>query len=134
MLRELRTAARVTIADVAREAGVSRQTVSRVINNKGEISPETLENVRAVIAGLGYRPSGIARGLATQKTLTIGLVVPDIANPFFADVARGAEEAAREAGYSLLLFNAAEDPEREAEVLATLEETVSTASSGVAPA
>ncbi len=113
---------RVTIADVAREAGVSRQTVSRVINNKGEISPATLSHVRDVIERLGYRPSSIARGLATRKTLTIGLVVPDIANPFFAEIARGAGDVAHEAGYSLLLCTTAEDQAREADVLRALED------------
>ena len=92
---------RPTIADVAREAGVSRQTVSRALNNKGEISSDTLLRVREVIERLDYRPSSIARGLATHRTLTIGLVVPDIANPFFADIGRGADDAANAAGYSL---------------------------------
>ncbi len=113
---------RVTIADVAREAGVSRQTVSRAINNKGEISEATLQNVRAVIERLGYRPSSIARSLATHKTLTIGLVVPDIANPFFAEIARGAGDTAHGASYSLLLCTTGEDPGREAEALRALED------------
>ena len=116
------TSLRVTIADVAREAGVSQQTVSRAINNKAEISPQTRTHVLAVVERLGYRPSGLARGLVTQKTHTIGLVVPDIANPFFSEMARGAEDAAHLAGYSLLLGDTIEDPEREARVLATLEE------------
>ena len=113
---------RVTIADVAREAGVSQQTVSRVINDKGEISHATRDHVTEVIQRLGYRPSSIARGLATRKTMTLGLVVPDIANPFFAEIVRGADQAAHEAGYSLLLGNAFEEPRREADVLYTLEE------------
>jgi LacI family transcriptional regulator len=112
---------RVTIADVAREAEVSQQTVSRAINDKGEISASTRQRVLEVIERLGYRPSGIARGLVTHRTLTIGLVVPDIANPFFAEIARGAEEAAHTAGYSLFLCNTIEDPRREADVLRTLE-------------
>src|SRR3972149_7924120 len=97
---------RVTIADVAREAGVSQQTVSRVINDKGEISQATRDHGVEVIQRLGYRPSSIARGLATHKTMTLGLVVPDIANPFFAEIVRGADQAAHEAGYRLLLGNA----------------------------
>lgn len=113
---------RPTIADVAREAGVSRQTVSRALNNKGEISSDTLRRVREVIERLDYRPSSIARGLATRRTLTIGLVVPDIANPFFADISRGADDAAHEAGYSLLLCNTVEDPKREADTLRSLEQ------------
>jgi len=113
---------RVSIADVAREAGVSRQTVSRALNNKGEISNATLHRVQEVIDRLDYRPSSIARGLATRHTRTIGLIVPDIANPFFADIGRGADDAAHEAGYSLLLCNAVEDPDREADLLRTLEQ------------
>ena len=113
---------RISIADVAREAGVSRQTVSRALNGKGEISSATLQHVQEVIDRLDYRPSSIARGLATRHTRTIGLVVPDIANPFFADIGRGADDAAHAAGYSLLLCNAVEDPDREAELLRTLEQ------------
>ena len=86
----------VTIRDVAQKAGVSRQTVSRTINNKGETSPETRARILEIARELGYRPSSIARGIKTNRTLTIGLVVPDIANPFFAKVARGASEVARE--------------------------------------
>ncbi len=71
---------------------------------------------------LGYRPSGVAHGLATHRTLTIGLVVPDIANPFFAEVSRGAEDTAHVHGYSQLLASAIEDPEREIEILRTYEE------------
>jgi LacI family transcriptional regulator len=112
---------RVTIADVAREAGVSAQTVSRALNNKGEISAETRERVLATVERLGYRPNTLARGLVTQKTSTLGLVVPDIANPFFSEVTRGAEDAAHQAGYSLFLCNAMEDPAREVEALRTLE-------------
>jgi LacI family transcriptional regulator len=112
---------RVNIADVAREAGVSAQTVSRALNNKGEISSETRERVLATVERLGYRPNTLARGLVTQKTSTLGLVVPDIANPFFSEVARGAEDAAHGAGFSLLLCNTMEDSSREIEALRTLE-------------
>jgi len=82
--------ARITIRDVARQAGVSRQTVSRAINDSPGIDPETRRRVLAVARELGYRPSALARGLKTNRTATIGLVVPDVANPFFAEVARGA--------------------------------------------
>lgn len=115
-------AGRVTISDVAREAGVSLMTVSRVINDKGEISPSTRMLVLDVIERLGYRPSRIAQGLATQRTGTLGLVVPDIANPFFSDIARGAEDRARTAGYHILVCNADESPQRELSVLQSLEE------------
>ena len=113
---------RVTMADVAREAGVSLMTVSRVINNKGEVSPTTRQRVLEVIERLGYRPSSIARGLVTQRTGTLGLVVPDVANPFFADVARGAEHVAYAEGYNVFLCNTDEDPGREVAVLQSLEE------------
>lgn len=112
---------RVNIEDVAREAGVSAQTVSRALNNKGEISPETRARVLETVTRLGYRPNTLARGLVTQKTSTIGLVVPDIANPFFSEVARGVEEVAQKEGYSLLLCNTMESPVRETEALRTLE-------------
>jgi LacI family transcriptional regulator len=113
---------RVSIADVAREAGVSRQTVSRALNNKGEISDATLQRVRDVIQRLDYQPSSIARGLATRHTRTIGFIVPDIANAFFADIGRAADDFAHPAGYSLLLRNTAEDPDREVDLLRSLEQ------------
>jgi len=114
--------ATVTITDVAREAGVSTQTVSRVLNNKGEISPGTRRTVEDVILRLGYRPNAIARSLVTRRTLSLGLVVPDITNPFFPEIARGAEEMALAAGYNVFLCNTIEQPEREASVLRLLEE------------
>jgi LacI family transcriptional regulator len=113
---------RTTIADVARRAGVSMMTVSRVVNDKDGVSPATRQRVRLIITELGYRPSGIARGLATQRTGTLGLVVPDVANPFFSDVVRGAEQVAYQQGFSLLLCNTEEDPQRELDVLQLLEE------------
>ena len=113
---------RMTMADVAREAGVSLMTVSRVINNKGEVSPETRRHVQAVIEQLGYRPSDIARSLATRRTGTIGLVVPDSANPFFSEVARAAEQIAYAENYSIFLGNTEEDPRRELDVLQSFEE------------
>jgi LacI family transcriptional regulator len=113
---------RITIADVAREAGVSSMTVSRVINDKGDVSPETRQHVLDVIERLGYRPSGIARGLATRRTGTLGLVIPDVSNPFFADVAHGAEQTAYAEGYNVFLCNTDENPQRELAVLHSLEE------------
>jgi LacI family transcriptional regulator len=113
---------RVTMSEVAHEAGVSKMTVSRVVNNKGEISPATRQRVLQVIERLGYRPSAIARGLATQRTATLGLVVPDIANPFFTEIARGVEDKAYAAGYNVFLCSTYEDPCRERHVLASLEE------------
>jgi LacI family transcriptional regulator len=114
---------RVTIADVALQAGVSTQTVSRVINNKAEISSETRQRVLDVIQRLGYRPNRVARSLVTQQTFTIGLVIPDIANPFFSELTRGAEDVAWENGYNVLLCNTVEKEEREKASLHLLEET-----------
>ncbi|MFN2109533.1 MAG: LacI family DNA-binding transcriptional regulator [Anaerolineae bacterium] len=113
---------RVTIQDVAEAAGVSRQTVSRAINNRGEIRPETRAEILRIATEMDYRPSSIARGLATQRTGTLGLIVPDVANPFFAEVALGAEHEAYAAGYNVFLCNTNEDPEREIAVLRSLED------------
>jgi len=88
----------------------------------GEISPQTRARVLRIAEEMGYRPSSIARGLATRRTRTLGLVVPDVANPFFSDVARGAEHVAYKAGYNVFLCNTDEDPQRELAVLQSLEE------------
>ena len=96
---------RVTIDDVAKLAGVSYQTVSRVINNKPNVSIATRQRVQKVIDETGYRPSPIARSLATARTATIGLVVPDISNPYFSAIARGVEQVAYAHDYSVLLCN-----------------------------
>ncbi|MFN8475393.1 MAG: LacI family DNA-binding transcriptional regulator [Anaerolineae bacterium] len=111
---------RSTIADVARAAGVSMMTVSRVMNDKPGVGEETRERIRQLAAEMDYHPSQIARSLATRQTSSIGLVVPDIANPFFAQIARGAEDAAFEHNYNLFLINTAEDIEREIVALASL--------------
>ena len=111
---------RITIEDVAREAGVSRQTVSRAINNKGEISPTTRNRVMETVRALDYRPSRVARGLATRLTRTIGLVVPDITNPFFPEIARGVQDVARGEDYSVFLCNTDESPGEELQVLHSL--------------
>lgn len=114
--------AKVTISDVASASGVSAMTVSRVLNGKNSIRPETRARVEATIARLGYRPSKVARSLITNKTQTLGIVVPDIGNPFFPEIVAGVEEAAWQAGYSLLLCNTNEHPTREKRVLEMLED------------
>jgi len=111
---------RVTIEDVARAAGVSRQTVSRAINDKAEISPLTYQRVMEAVQAMDYRPSRVARGLATRHTRTIGLVVPDITNPFFPEVARGVQDVARGQDYSVFLCNTDESPEEELQALHSL--------------
>jgi LacI family transcriptional regulator len=94
-----------SIYDVARESSVSVFTVSAVINGKGHVGNKLRERVEAAIRKLNYRPNLIARSLAKQRTHTIGMIVPDIANPFFPMVVRGAEDAAQKHGYNLLLCN-----------------------------
>jgi LacI family transcriptional regulator len=110
------------MADVAREVGVSVMTVSRVVNKKGDVSEQTRQRVLNAIERLGYRPSAIARSLATRHTGTLGLVIPDVANPFFAEVARGVEHVAYAEGYNVFLCNTDEDPQRELDILESLEE------------
>jgi LacI family transcriptional regulator len=113
---------RITIADVAREAGVSTMTVSRVVNDKDGVSSATRKCVQAVVDRLGYRPSNIARGLVTKRTGTLGLVMPDVSNPFFSEVARGAEHVAYGQSYNVFLCNTEENVDRELAVLKSLEE------------
>jgi LacI family transcriptional regulator len=112
----------VTIADVAREAGVSLMTVSRAVNGKDGISEATRERIQEIVTRLGYRPSDIARSLVTDRTGTIGLVVIDNSNSFFSEIARGAEHEAYEQGYNVFLCNTEEDIEREQTILRSLEE------------
>lgn len=100
--------------DVAALAGVSPAVVSYVLNEGPRgVAPETRDRVLAAVEELGYRPNGIARSLRTNRTMTLGLVIPDTANPFFAELARAVEEAAFKAGYTLLIGNAAEDEGRQ---------------------
>ncbi|MFN8443204.1 MAG: LacI family DNA-binding transcriptional regulator [Caldilineaceae bacterium] len=112
----------ITLRDVARKAGVSVKTVSRVVNNQGEISEETRQRISEVIREMGYRPNLVARGLVTQRTHTLGLVVPDITNPFFPEVARGVQDAARLHRYNVFLCNSGEDKQEELNVLHSLAE------------
>ncbi len=114
--------ARVTIQDVAREAGVSVMTVSRVLNDQPGVSEARRAEVRAVIDALGYRRNILARGLKVRQTHAIGLVVPDITNPYFPEIVRGAEDVALEAGYGVFLSNVVEDEEREAAALRLMED------------
>ncbi len=96
---------KVSLRDVAKRAGVSPMTVSRVINNAPSVRQETRERVEEVIALMGYIPNRLAQGLISQRTGTIGLILPDVANPFFALVLRAAEITARREGYRLLVCN-----------------------------
>jgi LacI family transcriptional regulator len=109
--------ANVTIKDVARLSGVSSMTVSRVINGSARVSPETRQRVERAIAELGYVPSRLARGLIRQKTGTLALIVPDVANPFFTLIVRGAEDVARRAGYRMILADTRADLTIERDVI-----------------
>lgn len=102
-----------SIKDVAQAAGVSTATVSRVLANKSRVHAETRKRVSEAIERLNYRPNLIARSLRAQKTAKIGLVVSDIRNPFFTAISRAVEDAAYEQGYSVLLCNTDENPEKE---------------------
>lgn len=102
-----------TIREVAESAGVSYATVSHVINNTRLVSQETRERVLAAMAALNYRPNALARSLRQGKTNTIGLVLPDSANPFFAEISRSIEDEAFKRGYSVFLCNTELDPQRE---------------------
>ena len=102
-----------SIKDVAKAAGVSTATVSRVLAKNAPIKAETRERVLQAVARLNYRPNLIARSLRAQKSARIGLVVSDIRNPFFTAIGRAVEDAAYEQGYSVLMCNTDEDPEKE---------------------
>ncbi len=95
-----------TIRDVARQAGVSHQTVSRVINGSEDVTPETRERVEAAIAALGYRPSAIARSMASGQTRTLACISPNLTDYTFASIIEGAEIEARRLGYFLLSSSA----------------------------
>lgn len=112
----------VGLEDVARRAGVSPITVSRVIRNHPSVRPATAERVRAVIEELGYIPNAAARGLKQSRSGLIALVVTNLTSPFFADVARGADTAARAAGLTLLVINSNDEPDHERDILRVIGE------------
>ena len=100
----------ITLADIARELGVSKMTVSRAINNNALVSPETRRRVMEVARRLNYQPNQHARALATSRSYLIGVVVPDLMNLYFAEVARAIESIARPAGFQLLICSTDEIP------------------------
>ncbi|MGE0241132.1 MAG: LacI family DNA-binding transcriptional regulator [Parvibaculaceae bacterium] len=110
----------VTLRDVAQRAGVSAMTVSRVVNGSDGVDAETQRRVEEAILALDYIPNRLARSLVSQQTRTIGLIVPDVVNPFFAPVVRGAETTARKAGYRVLLCNSEGDLRLEREYIEDL--------------
>ncbi len=102
-----------TIADVARRAGVSPVTVSRVINGASNVRASTRESVEQAIADMHYVPSVVARSLRSKRTYALALVVSDITNPFWTTIARGVEDAAQNGNYSVLLCNTDESPAKQ---------------------
>src|SRR5712691_4405442 len=104
---------KATIYDVARLAGVSTATVSKVINNTGRISKDTSVRVESAMAELRYRPSILASALKKYQTFSLGLLVPDITNPFYGELARAVEDEALHHNYSVLVCSTDNKPERE---------------------
>ncbi|KAA3664838.1 MAG: LacI family transcriptional regulator [Chloroflexi bacterium] len=102
-----------TIRDVARQAGVSISTVSHVANNTRAVSAESRQRVEEAMAELGYKPNAVARSLRRQQTNSIGMIMPDSANPFFAEVARGIEDSSFTQNYSVILCNSDGDLEKQ---------------------
>lgn len=102
------------LADVAEQAGVSVSTVSRVINRPDMVDPDTRSQVEAVLSKMDYRPSRVARRLKNRgKAQILGVIIPDIQNPFYSEIVRGIEDVAYQRDYAVILCNSEEDPERE---------------------
>ncbi len=112
----------VTIKDIAKRLDISYATVSRALNDRYGVHPKTRERIVKAARELNYRPNAIARGLVTRHTETIGLVIPDITNPFFPELARGIEDRADEEGYSVFLCNTNWEKDRELRYLSLLSE------------
>ncbi|MGE7765117.1 catabolite control protein A [Peribacillus sp. NPDC096540] len=110
----------ITIYDVAREANVSMATVSRVVNGNPNVKPATRKKVSDVIDRLGYRPNAVARGLASKKTTTVGVIIPDISSIFFAELARGIEDIATMYKYNIILSSSDENIDKEFHLLNTM--------------
>lgn len=110
----------ITIYDVAREANVSMATVSRVVNGNPNVKPATRKKVLDVIDRLEYRPNAVARGLASKKTTTVGVIIPDISNVFYAELARGIEDIATMYRYNILLSNSDQREDKELQLLETM--------------
>jgi LacI family transcriptional regulator len=114
--------AAVSVRDVAQRAGVSVGTVSNVMNRPDKVSPSTIESVQRAIVELGFVRNDAARQLRAGRSRAVGLVILDVGNPFFAELARGAEDQAARAGYSIILGNSDEKADRESRYLDLFEE------------
>jgi len=112
----------VTIKDIAKVAGVSYATVSRALNDLPEINENTRKRIKEIAKQMGYTPNAVARGLVKKNTNMIALLIPDITNPFYPEVARGVEDFARENGYCVFLCNTNWDEKNEQNYLNILEE------------
>lgn len=110
----------ITIYDVAREASVSMATVSRVVNGNPNVKPATRKKVLEVIDRLDYRPNAVARGLASKKTTTVGVIIPDVTNMFFSSLARGIDDVAAMYKYNIILANSDENNKKEVQVVNNL--------------
>src|SRR5690625_1942989 len=110
----------VTIYDVAREAKVSMATVSRVVNGNPNVKPSTRRKVLATIEELGYRPNDVAREVASKKTTTVGVIIPDISSIFFAELARGIEDIATMYNYNIILSNSDQNIDKELKLINTM--------------
>jgi LacI family transcriptional regulator len=110
----------VTIRDVAHAAGVSISTVSRALSSPEQVAAGTRVRVQDAARSMGYRPNHAARGLITKRTGSIGLVVPDLENPFFGSICKGVQARARSAGYAVFIGDTDEDPTIEADVVRSL--------------
>jgi LacI family transcriptional regulator len=121
-MTELKGGPMPTIREIAQEAGVSIATVSRVINKKGQVNESTKEKVQKVIEELKYKPDPIAVSLNSKKSKTIGLIMPDITNPYFPELAKVVEREAVRKGYNLILCNSDNDPELEKIQVAMIDE------------
>lgn len=110
----------VTIYDVAREAGVSMATVSRVVNGNPNVKPSTRKKVLEAIERLGYRPNAVARGLASKKTTTVGVIIPDVSSIFFGEMARGIEDIATMYKYNIILSNSDQNKQKELHLINTM--------------
>ncbi|MBL6929366.1 MAG: LacI family DNA-binding transcriptional regulator [Rhodospirillales bacterium] len=109
-----------TIRDVASRAGVSVATVSRLVNNTGKVSEETAKFVRAAIRDLGFRPNAVGRSLSTSHTRSLGVVIPSLSNPVFADAVAGINAEARARGYTLMFTSTDYSPDDEVRTIGTL--------------
>ena len=110
----------ISLRDIAKRAGVSVGTASNVLNRPGIVAPETTKRVLQVIEEMGYNPNGYVKNMSAGHSRTLGLVVPDVSNPFFAQVARGVEDAAAKKNYAVFICNTGGSNQREERFMSVL--------------